>query len=191
MTLLSMVKLKVLIRHLLISQELFYWTQVKRKNFGVLLISMSYGYPSKPIIDCVVMLLTSSYMEQNIYSNTSKYGVWESTSPMGVLKEIILMVVPIEVISWGIQILQELLYTRNYNNHLLFTDPIMFGLMDIILASPYKTSTPQVTYSFDKILKVIFIIQTSSTWFHAKLLLHPLHLVTKKFSHMTLSYLPL
>ena len=46
----------------------------------------------------------------------------------------------------------------------------MFGLMNIILASPYKTSTLQVTYSFGKILKVIFMIHTSSTWFYAKLI---------------------
>ena len=90
-----------------------------------------------------------------------KYGIRESTSPMDMLQEIILMIGHIEVISWGIQILQELLYTRNYINHLLFTDLIMFGLMDIILASPYKTSTPQVTYSFVKILRVIFMIQNS------------------------------
>ena len=66
----------------------------------------------------------------------------------------------------------------------------MFGLMNIILASPLKTSTLQVHYSFDNILKVIFIIQTYSILFHVNLILHPLHLDMKQLSHMTLSYLP-
>ena len=79
----------------------------------------------------------------------------------------------------------------NQINHLLFTEPIMFGLMNTILAYPYKTSTLQVSYSFGKILKVIFMIQNSSTWFHANFIVHPLHLVMKQLSHMTLSYLPL
>ena len=74
---------------------------------------------------------------------------------------------------------------------LLFTEPIMVGLMNIILASPYKTSTVQVPYSFGKILKVIFMIHISVTLFHANLILHPLHLVMRQLSYMTLSYLPL
>ena len=63
--------------------------------------------------------------------------------------------------------------------------------MNIILASPYKTSTLQFPYSFGNILKVIIMIQTSSTWFHENLILHPLHLMIKQLSHTTLSYLPL
>ena len=67
----------------------------------------------------------------------------------------------------------------------------MFGLMNIILASPLKTSKRQVNYYLGKILNVIFIIQTSSTWLHENLILHPLHLVMRQLSHMTLSYLPM
>ena len=47
MPLLSMVKFKVIIIHLLISRELFYWTQSTRKNFVVLHISIPYGFPAK------------------------------------------------------------------------------------------------------------------------------------------------
>ena len=39
--------------------------------------------------------------------------------------------------------------------------------------------------------KVIFMSQTSSTWFRVKSVLHPLHLVIQPLSHMKLSYLPL
>ena len=110
---------------------------------------------------------------------------------MDVLQQILSMIGHIGVISWDMQLLKELLYTRNHINILLFTEPIMFGLMNIILASPYNTSTLQVTYSFGNIMKVIFMIQTSSTLFHAYLILNPLHLVIQQLSHMTLSYLPL
>ena len=89
------------------------------------------------------------------------------------------------------QLLQELLYTVNHIKHLLFTYPIMFGLMNTIIASTYKTSTLQVSYSLGKILKFILMIQTYSTSFHANLILHPPHLVVKKLSHMKLNYLPL
>ena len=59
------------------------------------------------------------------------------------------------------QLLQELFYNGNQINHLLFTEPIIFGLMNIIIATPYKKSTLQIPYSLGKILKVIFMIQTS------------------------------
>ena len=38
--------------------------------------------------------------------------------------------------------------------------PIMIGLMNIITLYPYKTSTIQIIYSFNNILKFLFIIQT-------------------------------
>ena len=62
MHIISNVKLKVLTRHLMISKELFYWTQVIINNFGCLPISMTYGSSSKPRIYYMVMLLTSSVM---------------------------------------------------------------------------------------------------------------------------------
>ena len=83
-----------------------------------------------------------------------------------------------------------ILYCKPYQPF-LSTYPIMFGLMNIIIVSPYDTSIIQVRYSFENILKVIFIIQTSSNWFHVNLILHPLHFVIQKFSHMKFSYLPL
>ena len=46
------------------------------------------------------------------------------------------MIDPIEVISWDMQLMQDLFYTGNQINYLLFRDPIMFGLMNIILISP-------------------------------------------------------
>ena len=49
--------------------------QVTRNNFGVFNISMPYGSPEELIIDCVVMLLTSYCMEQDLPTNISKYGV--------------------------------------------------------------------------------------------------------------------
>ena len=94
-------------------------------------------------------------------------------------------------ISWDMQLLQELFSTGIQNRILLFTEPIMFGLMNIIIVSPYNTSTLKVLYYFNNILKVLFIIKTSSTWFHVNLILHPLHLMIHQFSHMKLSYLPL
>ena len=72
-------KVKVLIRPLLVSQELLYWTQDTINNFGDFPIIMSYVSPAKLRIGCVVMFLTSSGMEQDLHTNTLKYGVWEST----------------------------------------------------------------------------------------------------------------
>ena len=133
---LSMVKVKVLIRNLVISQELFYWTQVTINNFGALPISIPYGSPAELIISCVVVLLNSSEMEQDLHTNTSKYGVWAYKLPMGVLQEIILMIDHIEIISWDIQLLQKLFYTGIWIVLLLSIDTIMFGFMDIIIVSP-------------------------------------------------------
>ena len=65
----------------------------------------------------------------------------------------------------------------------------MIGLMNIIIVSPWNTSMLPFIYSFNKILKVFFIIHTFSTWFHVNLILHPTHLVMKQLSHMKLSYL--
>ena len=101
------------------------------------------------------------------------------------------MIDHIMVISWDMQLLQELFSTGSHINLMLSTDTIMFGLMNIMLVSPYNTSTLQVLYHFNKILRLMFIIQTSSTWFHVNLILHPLHLLIQNFSHMKLSYLPL
>ena len=75
MHLISMVKFKVIIRHLLISQELFYGNQVTRKNFCDLPFSILYGSTAELRIYCVVMFLDSSGMEQDLNTNTSKYGV--------------------------------------------------------------------------------------------------------------------
>ena len=55
---------------------------------------------------------------------------------MDVLQEIILMIDHIEVISWGVQLLQELFSTGNHINILLSTDPIIFGLINEIIIYP-------------------------------------------------------
>ena len=96
---------------------------------------MTYGYPAETRINFVVMLLTLYGMEQDLHTNISKYGVSESTSSMDVLQERSLMIDHIGVISWDMQLLQELFYTGNQINLLLSTEPIMFGLMNIILVS--------------------------------------------------------
>ena len=82
---------------------------------------------------------------------------------MEMLQEIILMIDHFMVISWDIHRLQDLLSTGGQAIFLLSTDPIMFGLIHIIIVSPYKTITPQVIYFFRNILTFLFIIQTSST----------------------------
>ena len=86
------------------------------------------------------------------------------------------------------QLLKDWFYTENQINLLLSIYPIMFGLISIILVSSYKTSTLQFIYCFGNILKVLFIIQTSATSFHVKLILNKLHLVIQQLSHMKLSY---
>ena len=82
---------------------------------------------------------------------------------MDVIKEIILMLDNIEVISWYMQKLQQLFSTENQIKLLLSTYPIMFGLMKILIISPQNTSTHQFLYSLDNIMKIIFIIQISSS----------------------------
>ena len=176
---------------LIISQELFYWTKVTRNKFGALRISTPYYSPVKLRIDYALMFLTSSGMEQDIHTNTSKYGVWESTSSMDFSQRRSLMIDHIEVISWGMQLLQDSLSTGIHINHLLSTEPIMFSLMNIITVSKYKTSILLVIYYFNKILKGMFIIQTSSTLFHVGLVLHTLHFVIQQLSHIKLIYIPL
>ena len=74
MNFLSMVKVKVLIRHLLISLYILYWNQFEKIYFVVLTISMPYFSPFEPRIDFVVMLLTSSGTEQDFNKNTSNMG---------------------------------------------------------------------------------------------------------------------
>ena len=46
-----------------------------KKNFGVLIISIPYVSPTELRIDCMVMLLTSYVMEQDLCTNISEYGV--------------------------------------------------------------------------------------------------------------------
>ena len=137
----SIGKLKVQIRHLLISQDLLYWTQVTRNNFGDLSISMSYGYPVKLRIYCMMVFLYSYVVEQYLYTNISKYGVLECTSSMNVLQERSFIIDHIDVISWDMKLLQEFFSKGSQINLLLSIEAIMFGLMNIILVSPYKTST--------------------------------------------------
>ena len=55
---------------------------------------------------------------------------------MDVIQERNLMANHIGAILWDMQLLHELSHTGNHINHLLFTDPIMFGLINIILALP-------------------------------------------------------
>ena len=91
--------------------------------------------------------------------------------------------------SWDMQILHELFSTGTHTSLLLSTDPIIPGLINIILVSTYNTSTLQVIYYFNKILKVFFTICNCLTWFHVNLIFHPLHFVIQKLLHIKLSYL--
>ena len=68
-------KRKFQIRHLLILQEIFYLTKVTKNTFGDFTISIPSSSPAELRIYCVVMFLTFSGMEQDFYTNTSKYGV--------------------------------------------------------------------------------------------------------------------
>ena len=136
MNILSMVKLKVLIRHLLISQYIFYWNQFTIKNFGDLTISIPYGSLIELIIDCVVILLNSYGMEQDLHTNTSTYGVWDSTSSMGVLQERSMIIYHIAVILWDMRLLKKLLSTVKQINLLLSTDPKVLVLINIIIITP-------------------------------------------------------
>ena len=185
----SMGKLKSQIRHLIMSQELFYLTQVTKNKFGDLPISIPSGYTAKLIIGFVMMFLNYSGEYEYHHTNTSKYGVWNSTSSMGVLQEIILMMYHIVVISWDIQLLHESFSTGNQTSLFLSTEPIIFGLMNVIIVFPYKTITRQVFYSFKNILKLFSTIWTSSTLFLVNLILHPLHFVIQKFPRIKFSYL--
>ena len=84
------------------------------------------------------MSLTSSSIEQDLHTNTSKYVVWEYTPPMDVLQERSLVLYHIAVISWNMQLLQEFLSTVIHIKLLSSTEPIMFGLMNIIVISQQK-----------------------------------------------------
>ena len=60
---------------------------------------------------------------------------------MDVLQERSLMIDHIAVISWDMQLLKELFSTGSHINLFLSGETIMFGLMNIILVSTYKTCT--------------------------------------------------
>ena len=60
---------------------------------------MSSGYNAKLIICYGLMLITYSGMDKKIHTKTSKYELQKSKSPMGVLKETILMIYHIAIIS--------------------------------------------------------------------------------------------
>ena len=82
---------------------------------------------------------------------------------MDVLQEIILMIDHIAIILWNVQVPKELLSTGIHTRLLFSTEPIMFDLMNIIVVYTYKIITLQVIYHVNNILKVLFIINTSST----------------------------
>ena len=63
-------KAKYQTMHLIISQELFYSTQVTRKSFGASCIIMPYVSPTEMITVCAGMLHTSYGMEQDLHTNT-------------------------------------------------------------------------------------------------------------------------
>ena len=67
------------------------------------------------------MFLTSSGIEQDLRTNTSAYGVRESTSSMDVLQEIIFMIDHIAVTSWDIKLLHELVSNEIHTSPLLST----------------------------------------------------------------------
>ena len=173
----SMVKYKSQIIYVIISQEIFYWTQVTRKNFGTSPISTPSGSPIEIRIGCVAMFLTSSHMEQYLYTNKWKYVVWYYTSSIGLLQEIILMIYHIDVISWDMQLIQKWLFTGSQTIILGSKEPIMFDLINTIIFFPYKTSTLKVRCPIKNILKVFFTIWTSSTWFRVNLILYTLYFV--------------
>ena len=75
------------------------------------------------------------------------------------------------------RLLHDLFCTGSHIYFLLSTKTIHFVLMNIILLYIYRIRTHQVLYYFNKILNVLFIIQTSSTLLHVNLILHPLHFV--------------
>ena len=108
---------------------------------------------------------------------------------MYVLQERIYIIYHIVTISWDVQILQELLYTEIQTRHIIYTETIILGLMNITILSPYKTSTLPDIYYFNNILKLFFIIWIWSTWFHVNLILHSLYFAIQKLSNMKLSYL--
>ena len=66
---------------------------------------MISGSHAEPTICCMVMVITSSGMDNNQNTKTSRYGVLETTLSMGMLQERILMIDHIEVISWDMQLL--------------------------------------------------------------------------------------
>ena len=55
---------------------------------------------------------------------------------MEALQEKILMINQTTFILWGMHLLKELLYTGIHTSPLLYTDPIIFGLMNINIVSP-------------------------------------------------------
>ena len=97
----------------------------------------------------------------------------------------------IAIISWDMRLLQEFLSAGIQTVIFLSTDPIILGLVNIIIVSTWKTSILQVIYYLNKTLKVFFVIRAWSTWFHVKLILHPPHFMIQKLSPIKLSYLPM
>ena len=75
-----------------------------------------YGYPVELIIYYMVTFLTDYGMEKDLYTNSTKYGMWDITALMDMLQKRSLMVYHILVISWDGQSLKELFSTRSQIN---------------------------------------------------------------------------
>ena len=82
----SIRKSKSQIRHFIIPQEIFNLNQATINNFSASTISMTSVTTTKARIGCMLMLLNSFGVVQDFHEKTSKYGVWESKSQMGVLQ---------------------------------------------------------------------------------------------------------
>ena len=82
---------------------------------------------------------------------------------MGMLQEIRSIIDRIVLLYWDMQLIQELLSNLIHTIIFVSTEPTIIGLMSIVIVFTQKKSTIPVLYSYNKILKLFFIIWIYST----------------------------
>ena len=158
MNLPSTEKFKYQIKYRLTSHWNFWLSTVRRNKFGGEPINMWSGYHEKLRIGFVVMFHTTYCMYQDQITITSTSGDLESTSSMGIPQEIICIIDPIYTTFRDMQILQELLYIWKQTRLTISIEPIIHGLINIIIVYPHQISTKAALYYFNNTHKYVFVI---------------------------------
>ena len=151
-------------------------------------IIIPYGPPAKTRIVCVVRFLNSSFMEQYLHTNTSKYGGTVYTINGHVNRDKLNDRSHHSYFMGYAANTGVILYWNTYQPFVIHRYyHVLFDEHNSLISIEDKHIPYYLLLQQDP--EVLFIIQTSSNLFYVNLILHPLNCVIQLFSHMKLSYL--